>query len=83
MFADLANFDVSAASCSNDLDRQFILSAVSQWYLARNVVLLKVTLPETSMETQKGPYNDYSPSKMVAIWVSMLVWGSVRFRFLL
>ena len=35
------------------------------------------TLPETNMETQKGPYNDYRPSKKGAIWVSMLVWGSV------
>ena len=32
------------------------------------------------METQKGPYNDYSPSKRGAIWVSMLVWGSVVLR---
>ena len=23
----------------------------------------KPTLPETNMETQKGPYKDYSPSK--------------------
>ena len=29
------------------------------------------------METQNGPYKDYSPSKKGAIWVSMLVWGSV------
>ena len=38
------------------------------------------TLPETNMETQKEPYKDYSPSKKGAIWVSMLVWGSVGFR---
>ena len=31
------------------------------------------------METQKGPYKDYSPSKRGLIWVSMLVWGSVEF----
>ena len=36
------------------------------------------TLSETNMETQKGPYKDYSPSKRGAIWVSMLVWGSVH-----
>ena len=36
------------------------------------------TLPETNMETQKGPYKDYSPFKKGAIWVSMLVWGSVK-----
>ena len=35
------------------------------------------TLLETNMETQKGPYKDYSPSQNGAIWVSMLVWGSV------
>ena len=35
------------------------------------------TLPETNMETQKGPYKDYSPFKKGLIWVSMLVWGSV------
>ena len=35
------------------------------------------TLPETYMETQKGPYKDYSPFKKGLIWVSMLVWGSV------
>ena len=29
------------------------------------------------METQKGPYTDYSPFKGGLIWVSMLVWGSV------
>ena len=29
------------------------------------------------METQKGAYKDYSPFKGGAIWVSMLVWGSV------
>ena len=29
------------------------------------------------METQKGPYKDYSPLKGGAIWVSMLVWRSV------
>ena len=29
------------------------------------------------METQNGPYKDYSPSKTGVIWVSMLVWGSV------
>ena len=34
--------------------------------------------PETNMETQKGPYKDYSPLKRGAIWVSMLVWGSVH-----
>ena len=33
MFAHLAHFDVSAASCSSDFDREFILSAVSQWQL--------------------------------------------------
>ena len=38
------------------------------------------TLLETNMETPKGPYKDYSPSKMGAIWVSMLVWESVRCR---
>ena len=32
------------------------------------------------METQKGPYKDYSPFKRGAIWVSMLVWGSVGSR---
>ena len=37
----------------------------------------EVTLLETNVETQKGPYKDYSPSKRGAIWVSMLVWGSV------
>ena len=31
------------------------------------------------METQKGPYKDYSPSKMGPFWVSMLVSGSVAF----
>ena len=31
------------------------------------------------METQKGPSQDYSPFKGGAIWVSMLVWGSVGF----
>ena len=40
---------------------------VSQTYglLARGFeVLLGVyTLPETNMETQKGPYKDYSPSR--------------------
>ena len=40
---------------------------------------LGFTLPETNMETQKGPYKDYSPSKR-GLWVSMLVWGSVGFR---
>ena len=30
------------------------------------------------METQNGLYKDYSPSKKGAIWVSMLVWGSVK-----
>ena len=29
------------------------------------------------METPKGPYKDYSPFKRGAIWVSMLVCGSV------
>ena len=29
------------------------------------------------METQKGPYTDYSPFIGRLIWVSMLVWGSV------
>ena len=33
------------------------------------------TLLETNMETQKGPYKDYSPSKMGPFWVSMLVSG--------
>ena len=32
------------------------------------------------METQKGPYKDYRPSKMGLYWVSMLVSGSVGFR---
>ena len=41
--------------------------------------LERVTLPEANMETQKGPYKDYIPSKKRAIWVSMLVWGSVEF----
>ena len=40
----------------------------------------KVTLPETNMETQKGPYKDYSPSDKGTIWVSMLVWGSVSHK---
>ena len=31
------------------------------------------------METPKGPYKDYSPFNKEAIWVSMLVWGSVSF----
>ena len=35
------------------------------------------------METQKGPYKDYSPFKRGAIWVSMLVAGSVGFSFVL
>ena len=36
------------------------------------------TLPETNMETQKGPYKDHCPSKRGLItWVSMLVWGSL------
>ena len=35
------------------------------------------TLPETNMETQKGPYEDYSPFKKGTIWISMLVWGNV------
>ena len=30
------------------------------------------------METQKGPYKDYSPFEKGAIWVSMLIWGSVH-----
>ena len=37
------------------------------------------TLPETNMETQKGPYKDYRFFKKRAISVSMLVWGSVLF----
>ena len=44
------------------------------------------TLPETNMETQKGPYKDCSSFKKGAIWISMLVWGSVAsslLRFLL
>ena len=36
-----------------------------------------LTLPETNMETPKGSCKDYSPFKGGAIWVSMLVWGSV------
>ena len=35
------------------------------------------TVQETNMATQKGPYTDYSPFKVGAIWVSMLVGGSV------
>ena len=35
------------------------------------------TLPETNMETQKGPYKDYSPFKRRAMGVSMLVCGSI------
>ena len=35
------------------------------------------TLPETNMETQKGPFKDYSPSKMGLYGFSMLVWGSI------
>ena len=41
--------------------------------------ILEFTFPETNMETQKGPYKDYSPFKKVAIWVSMLICGSVGF----
>ena len=41
---------------------------------------LGFTLPETNMETQKGPYKDYSPFKKGAIWVSMLIWGSVGLK---
>ena len=37
--------------------------------------IYQCTLLETNMETQKGPYKDYSLSE--AIWVSMLVWRSV------
>ena len=37
------------------------------------------TLPETNMETQKELSKDYSPFKKGAIWVSMLIWGSVGF----
>ena len=37
----------------------------------RNCHMLDLTLPETNMETQKGAYKER------AIWVSMLVWGSV------
>ena len=41
---------------------------------------LRITLPETNMETQKGHYKDYRSSKKGAIWASMLVWGSVGFQ---
>ena len=34
-------------------------------------------LLETNMETPKGPYKDYNPSKMGTFWVSMLVSGCV------
>ena len=35
--------------------------------ISRGIVggLARVTLPETNMETKKGPYKDYSPSKRV------------------
>ena len=36
------------------------------------------TLPVTNMETHKGLYKDYNPFNGRAIWVSMLVWGSVE-----
>ena len=32
MFRDLAEFDLNSVSCSNEFDRQFILSAVCRWY---------------------------------------------------
>ena len=38
---------------------------------------LGFTLPETNMETQKGPYKDYSLSKRGLYGISMLPWGSV------
>ena len=33
------------------------------------------TLPETNMETQKGPYEDYSPSKRLARAVGIILLG--------
>ena len=36
-------------------------SPYNNWY--RYQATQNLTLPETNMETQKGPYEDYSPSK--------------------
>ena len=33
------------------------------WAWDFEVTTFKATLPETNMETQKGPYKDYSPFK--------------------
>ena len=41
-----------------------VVVAVAASMLAPQVLRLRVfTLPETNMETQKGPYKDYSPLK--------------------
>ena len=37
-----------------------------------------LTLPETNMETQQGPYKDYSPSKRVLYGFPCQFGGAVR-----
>jgi len=54
MLKDLANFDVSTVSCANDFDKQFILEAISAWYVAYSMTPAFAMTTDISTSLWKG-----------------------------